>query len=140
MVLHRADLVVAAPTPASVGEIAAAPAATVLMGGARQELSLATAMRNSGTCVLVAETASEADWVKTLHSLLSSADRRQSLAAAKQRFFRADAAWHMAIAIRDLASREVNGLGESPPGRLALSNRPRWFDRLFSIAAGAQGE
>jgi len=109
MLLSRADLIVAAPTPSSVGEVAAATSATILTTGSGEigrRLSLATAMRDSGACVSVADTASGAIWANSLNPLLSSEDRRRSLADAKQRFFRADAAWHMATAIRDLASRD----------------------------------
>ncbi len=106
--LARSDLVIATTPPSDVVElsVSATPIVAAIEADSPEcsQVRTARTLAQRGACLLVEQPHHEQAWTQVLKPLLSDSGHRRRLAAAMQRHFRNDAAWHMAGMIRDLIS------------------------------------
>lgn len=107
-VLDRVDLAVADASSDTFMDVTAAGLPVVLAfptrrSGGRQ-LENAKMLQKHGACALVERTDREEEWMRVLDPLLADSQRRQHLSDALERHFPSDAAWQIAVMIRDLLS------------------------------------
>ncbi|MBL7043396.1 MAG: UDP-N-acetylglucosamine--N-acetylmuramyl-(pentapeptide) pyrophosphoryl-undecaprenol N-acetylglucosamine transferase [Pirellulaceae bacterium] len=104
--LDRVDLAIADASSDTFADVTAAGLPVVLASADRrsggQQLANAKMLQRHGACALVERTDREEEWMRVLDPLLADAGRRQLLSTALERHFPSDAAWQIAVMIRDL--------------------------------------
>ncbi len=105
-VLDRVDLAVADVSSDTFVDVTAAGLPVVLASPNRcaggRQLANARMLQKHGACALVERAEREEEWMRVLDPLLADSRRRQHLSAALERHFPSDAAWQVAVMIRDL--------------------------------------
>lgn len=105
-VLDRVDLAVADVSSDTFVDVTAAGLPVVLASPNRcaggRQLANARMLQKHGACALVERAEREEEWMRVLDPLLADAGRRQLLSTALEKHFPSDAAWQIAVMIRDL--------------------------------------